>query len=94
MQIDLKVENVGQSDVSNVRLTAVLPTNAKFVSATPQPNRVNGTEYEFTINNLGARQKQFIRLDVIPTDKSPLDIQTNVQIASTQRVAVRVGYRF
>ena len=89
-QLNLKVENVGSVDVSNVRLTAILPAHAKFVSSTPEPSSVNGNEYEFTLNNLGARRKQFIRLDVVPTTKTPLDIATNVQIASTQRVAVRV----
>lgn len=89
-QLKLKVENVGKADVSNVRLTAILPAHAKFISAVPQPTRVNGNEYEFTIDSLNSRRKQFIRLDVVPTTKNPLDIETNVQIASTQRVAVRV----
>ena len=89
-QLSLKVENVGAADVSNVRLIAVLPAHAKFVAATPKPTRVNGNEYEFSFDTLAARKKQFIRLDIKPTTKAPMDISTNVQIASTQRVAVRV----
>jgi len=89
-QLSLKVENVGAADVSNVRLIAILPAHAKFVSSTPKHTRVNGNEYEFTFDTLAARRKQFIRLDIVPTTKAPMDIATNVQIASTQRVAVRV----
>ena len=88
--LSLKVENVGNVDVSNVRLTAILPAHAKFVNSTPRPTRVNGNEYQFTIDSLNSRRNQFIRMEVVPTAKAPLDIETNVQIASTQRVAVRV----
>ncbi len=89
-QLQLQVENVGNVDISDVKLTAILPQHARFVSSTPQPTQTNGNEYEFVVTNLAAHKRQFIRLDVIPTTKMPLDISTSVQIVSTQHVAVKV----
>ena len=82
--------NVGRTNVNSVKLIATLPSHAKFVNSDPQPSNVNGQQYEFVLNGLSARVKKTIQIDVTPTEKLPLNIGTQIQIASDQQFAVSV----
>ena len=72
------------------KLIATLPDHATFVNSNPQPTNVDGRRYEFTFNGLNVRNKQNIQLDLMPTEKLPLNIETQIQIESQQQFAVAV----
>ncbi|MEM9413173.1 MAG: CARDB domain-containing protein, partial [Planctomycetota bacterium] len=86
----IQAQNIGRELVSNFKLIATLPEHAKFVSSSPQPTNVEGNQYEFTFNTLNAKAKQVIQLDVTPTKKLPLNINTQIEIQANHRVAVTV----
>ncbi len=86
----IQAQNVGEFDVDEVKVIATLPSHAKFSNSIPRPTSVNGQKFEFTLNSLKAGGKQVVQLDVTPTEKLPLNISTQIQIASQQQVAVSV----
>ena len=86
----IQAVNVGRTNVSSVKLVVMIPEHAKFVSAVPQPTNVNGQKYEFTLNSLNANARQNIQLDVVPTEKLPLTMGTEIQIVAQQQFAVSV----
>lgn len=82
--------NVGRTNVESVKLVVMVPEHAKFVGAVPQPTNVNGKRYEFTLNSLNVNARQNIQLDVVPTEKLPLTMGTEIQIVAQQNFAVSV----
>ena len=89
-EIYLQAQNISQTDVKAVRLIAELPDHVKFEGSNPLPTSVNGRTYEFTLDNLGARSKRIVRINLIPTAKLPLNIATQIQTESQQQIAVEV----
>ena len=88
MRINLR--NHSQEAVSNVKLIANIPDHAKFVSATPRPSRVKGQMYEFVVQRIGSKKTQQILLNVVPTEKSNLEIGTQLILENVQRTVVSV----
>ncbi len=86
----IKLQNVGDIAAGNVKLIATLPAHAKFSRSTPSPTNTNGQVYEFQLSNMTAQQIREIAIDLIPTEKKPLDIGTEIVIENTQRIAVGV----
>ena len=86
----IQAQNIGNENVPQVKLIATLPDHAKFISANPQPSEVNGHEYIFVLNAMMARAKQVVQIDVAPTEKLPLNIDTQIRVESKQQVAVTV----
>ncbi len=86
----IKLQNVGQVAARNVKLTATLPTHAKFARALPSPNRSEGQTHEFILANLGIGQAREIVIELTPTQKLSLDIATNVVIENNQTTAMVV----
>ena len=89
-EIFIQAQNIGQTNVKVVKLIAKLPEHAKFESSNPLPSNVDGQIYEFTLNNLSARAKQIVRINLVPTAKLPLNIATHIQTESQQQFAVSV----
>ena len=89
-EIFIQAQNIGQTSVKTVKLIAKLPEHAKFENSTPLPSNVDGQIYEFTLNNLNARAKQIVRINLVPTAKLPLNIATHIQTESQQQFAVSV----
>ena len=88
--IRIQLQNTSDTGVSQVKLVATLPSHARFVAAKPQPTSVNGHRYEFLINQIAGNQKQEVQIDVVPTQKKPLSVETHVSITNGQNVEVAV----
>jgi uncharacterized repeat protein (TIGR01451 family) len=86
----IKMMNVGETTARQVRLIATLPEHAKFARAIPRPTRSEGQTHEFLLTNVAAKQMREIAIDLVPTQKSALDISTEVIIENTQRIAIAV----
>ena len=86
----IKLQNVGNASAGQVKLIATLPPHAKFVRAIPNPTSSEGQVYEFTLTNLGMDQVREVAIDLVPTEKAPLDIGTEIVVENTQRFAVGV----
>ena len=87
--MQIAVRNNGKTQVDNVRLFAQLPDHATYSGAAPEPITNHG-EYEFVIDRIAPGQSRQIRIDVVPTEKRPLEISTRVVMESSQTVAVGV----
>jgi uncharacterized repeat protein (TIGR01451 family) len=89
-QLEIHLRNEGSDTVDNVTLIATLPEHAKFVSASPKPTRVDGRVYEFDIARLGGDRTQQVVLNIIPKEKTALEIGTQIRLENTQRTMVSV----
>ncbi|MEM7393488.1 MAG: LamG-like jellyroll fold domain-containing protein, partial [Verrucomicrobiota bacterium] len=94
----LNVTNMGTQAVNGVVVTDTLPTEVRFLMATPNPVETNGNRYGFNIGTLGAGSNVLITLLVNVTSAVPgvitnsalvvssaseLDLLNNVDIAVT-----------
>lgn len=86
----INIRNTGSTEIQNVRLVTTLPPHAKFQSADPQPEKIEGQTYEFLMSSIGANQVRQISLDMVPTEKMPLDIATRIVVENQQRIEVSV----
>ncbi len=88
--VRIQIRNTASDDARQIKLIAILPPHAKFMAAQPQPTLVNGQQFEFVIDQLGGNQTREIQIDVIPTTKKPINIQTDLWINNHQIVEVGV----
>ena len=89
-QIKIDVHNKGDDAVENVKLIATIPTNARLTSSSPQATHTAGQNYEFSIQRIGGEDVRQIVLNLVPTQKVPLNIETQVRVDSTQKTLVSV----
>lgn len=89
-QVLVNLRNEGRDAVENVRLITTLPPHTKLVGSSPQPSNVEGQIYEFTVARIGADDSRQVTLNLVPTEKQPLEIDTQVRIDSQQRTLVAV----
>ena len=88
--VRIQLRNTTVADAKAVKLIAILPEHAKFTAAQPQPTNVNGRKYEFIIDQVDRNRTQEIQIDLVPTSKKPLNIETQLWINNSQSVEVGV----
>lgn len=88
--IQITVSNSGKTAVENVGFTATLPAHAELISSSPKPISVDGQTLKFELNRIGAEDKREIVLQVRPTTRQPIDIETNVTTENVQKVLMAV----
>ena len=88
--IKIDVANTASIPVNAVGFTAVLPSHAKLISATPTPTDIDGQVLKFDLNSINANDAREITLKVQPTLREPIDIMTSVRTEAEQKVLVAV----
>ncbi len=88
--IKIDVANTANIPVNAVGFTAVLPSHAKLISATPTPTDIDGQVLKFDLNSINAKDTREIILKVQPTLREPIDIMTSVRTEAEQKVLVAV----
>ena len=88
--IKVNLENTGKTDVGQVEFLVALPKFAKLVSATPQPTMVEGQMLQFNLKTFNAKEKRQILLNVVPTERTQIDIATSIRTENQQNVLVAV----
>ena len=86
----IQAQNIGNENVPKITLIATIPEHARFIGANPQPTNIDGQQYEFELTSLGSRSKEVIQIDVVPNEKLPLNIATQIHVESQQQMAVTV----
>lgn len=89
-ELQINLRNLSDEIIDNVTLIAKIPEHTKFDSATPSPTRQDGQTLEFVVPRIGKGRAQQILLNVIPTQKSPLEIGTRVLVENNQQIVVGV----
>lgn len=88
--VKVDLENTGKTAVGQVEFLVALPKFAKLVSASPQPTQVDGQLVQFNLKTLNASEKRQILLNVVPTQRTQIDIATSVRTENQQKVLVAV----
>ena len=88
--VKVNLENTGKTNVGQVEFLVALPKSAKLVSATPEPTMVEGQMLQFNLKTFNAREKRQILLNVVPTQRTQIDIATSVRTENQQNVLVAV----
>ena len=86
----IEVQNVSRQMAQDVKLVATLPEHVEFVSAEPKPASSDGHTYEFAFSQISARQTYDIKINIIPREKRPIEIGTQIRVVDMQSVAVGV----
>ena len=86
----IKIRNQGKDSVENVKLVAQLPAHTKLGSASPAPSDFDDQRCEFAISSIEANGVREIRLDLVPTEKLPIEIATQIIVENQQRTSVSV----
>ena len=89
-QVKVNVFNKGAEAVENVKLIATIPLSTKLTSSSPQATHTEGQNYEFSIQRIGGDDVRQIVLNLVPTNKTPLEIDTQVRVDSRQKTMVSV----
>ena len=89
-KVQINLRNMGEEDVDNVRLVTILPPYVKFVSSDPQPTQSNGQQHVFVVSKIAASKMQQVILNLVPTQKLPLDISTQMIVENRQKTVVGV----
>ena len=88
--VKVNLENTGKTNVGQVEFLVALPKFAKLVSATPEPTMVEGQMIQFNLKTFNPREKRQILLNVVPTQRTQIDIATSVRTENQQNVLVAV----
>ena len=88
--VKVNLENTGKTNVGQVEFLVALPKFVKLVSATPQPTMAEGQMLQFNLKTFGAKEKRQITLNVVPTQRTQIDIATSVRTENQQNVLVAV----
>ena len=88
--IRVQLKNVGEDSLNNVKFIAQLPEHARFETARPQPTNVEDGQIEFSSIQLASRSNSFIEIDVVPTEKAPINISTQIQYVNEQQIGINV----
>lgn len=89
-EIKLVAKNQAARAVEDVKITVELPSHVKFSDATPFPIETNENRLTFVIDSIAAQAVSEIKLHVIPTDKQPVNIQTELHIVNRERLEFNV----
>jgi uncharacterized repeat protein (TIGR01451 family) len=88
--VKIQLSNLGDTPVDQVEFLAALPAHVKLVSASPKPASVEGQVLRFALDRFGAGDQREVSLDVIPTERSSMDIVTSVRTENQQKVLIAV----
>ena len=88
--IKVSLENTGKTNVGQVEFLVALPKFTKLISASPEPTMVEGQMLQFNLKTFSAREKRQIQLNVVPTQRTQIDIATSVRTENQQNVLVAV----
>ncbi len=88
--VRIQLKNVGTDSLDDIRFVATLPPHAKFQSARPQATSTKDGQIVFSSVRLPARSNSFIELDVVPTEKLPINIDTKIEYSNQQQIAINV----
>ena len=89
-KVQVVLQNFGEKEVSGLKLIVNLPAHVKLQSSNPQPMFNAAGRCQFAINRIGANQKRKIELNVIPTQKKGLAIDTDLQFSVRNQVRIDV----
>ena len=88
--VKVKLENTGKTPVGQVEFLVALPESTKLASATPEPTMAEGRLLQFNLKALNANETRQIILNVVPTERTQIDIVTSVRTETQQNVLVAV----
>lgn len=88
--VAIRLRNAGSEKVQSIEFAVQLPKHAKFISAKPTPVSDAGGKLVFDLANLGANQERSIAIQVIPTEKKPLEFKTRLNVVESQTTVVSV----
>ena len=88
--IKLTIVNNGDVAAPSVKVLADIPAHAKFVRSNPAPLRMDGQRYEFQLFDLAAQQSREISIELVPTEKKPIDMAAEIVVENAQRFSVSV----
>ena len=88
--IKVNLVNTGKTNVGQVEFLVALPKSAKLVSASPEPTMAEGQMLQFNLKTFNAKEKRQILLNVVPTERTQIDIATSVRTENQQNVLVAV----
>ena len=88
--VKVKLENTGKTPVGQVEFLVALPESTKLASATPEPTMAEGRLLQFNLKALNANETRQIILNVVPTERTQIDIVTSVRTENQQNVLVAV----
>ena len=88
--VKVNLANTGKTDVGQVEFLVALPKYVKLISATPKPTMVEGQMLQFNLKTFNAKEKRQILLNVVPTQRTQIDIATSVRTENQQNVLVAV----
>ncbi len=88
--VTAELTNTGKTGVGQVEFVVALPSHVKLISASPQPAAVDGQLVRFNLRGMNANEKQTVRMNVVPSQRAPIDIATSVRTESQQKILVAV----
>ena len=89
-KIRIVLSNYGQETVNNLKLLVSLPGHLKINRTQPAIVGNLGGQQQFLIDAIAPDAKHEIELVVTPTDKKPVSVDTEVLIASRNRIEMAV----
>jgi len=88
--VRLVLSNFGQETVNNLRLAIALPQHLKIIRAKPNVVVSKLGQHQFVIDSIAPDAKSTIEIVVVATEKKPFNIDSELLIASRNRVTVSV----
>ena len=88
--VKVNLQNTGKTSVGQVEFLVALPTSTKLASATPEPTNVDGQVLQFNLKTLNTNETRQIILNVVPTERTEINITTSVRTEAQQNVLVAV----
>ncbi|MEM7453600.1 MAG: hypothetical protein AAF456_04515 [Planctomycetota bacterium] len=88
--VRIQIQNTSRMTATNISLSTVVPGHAIVNTSNPAPTSTEGRTLNYVIAQIAAGQIQEIELEVIPTEKKPLQLSTSIEIKQNQQVDVAV----
>ena len=86
----LQVQNVGNQAAEIVVVQVALPTDARLLSASPQPGAIEEGVARFNLGKIAPRQKREIRLELKPEKTGPIQLQARTSFATQNETQIQV----
>ena len=86
----LQVQNVGQQAAEIVVVQVALPTDARLLSASPQPGTIEEGVARFNLGKIAPRQHREIRLELKPEKTGPIQLQARTSFATQNETQIQV----
>jgi uncharacterized repeat protein (TIGR01451 family) len=86
----LQVKNLGQQAAEIVVVQVALPTDARLLSASPQPGTIEEGVARFNLGKIAPRQQREIRLELKPEKTGPIQLQARTSFATQNETQIQV----